>query len=189
MKSKYHWPRMHQEIYDYIHSCDICQLIKRDTCTSTPLTSLPVVSRFERWHIDVLQLHRTKQGYQYVLLVVDSFIKWVEAFPMQSQEAVAVAKCLFENIFTTFGCQKSLVSDRGKSFMNNLLASLCDIFEIKHFLTSNYPPQTNSQVERTNSTLIQCLRAYTDKEQNKWPSKLPARNSHGFKKFSFYSVN
>lgn len=162
---------------------------KGHSCTSTPLTSLPVVSRFERWHIDVLQLHRTKQGYQYVLLVVDSFIKWVEAFPMQSQEAVAVAKCLFENIFTRFGCQKSLVSDRGKSFMNNLLASLCDIFEIKHFLTSNYPPQTNSQVERTNSTLIQCLRAYTDKEHNKWPSKLPARNSHGFKKFSFYSVN
>ena len=57
--------------------------------------------------------------------------------------------------------------------MNNLVNSLCDIFEIKHFLTSSYHPQTNSQVERTNSTLIQCLRAYIDKDQNNWPSKLP----------------
>ena len=174
MKSKYHWPRMHQEIYDYIHSCETCQLIKRDThARPPPLTSLPVVGRFERWHMDFLKLHKTNQGYQYVLLVVDSFTKWVEAFPMKSQEAVEVAKCLFENIFSRFGCPKSLVSDRGKSFMNNLVTSLCDIFEIKHFLTSSYHPQTNSQVERTNSTLIQCLRAYTDKEQNNWPSKLP----------------
>ena len=55
--------------------------------------------------------------------------------------------------------------------MNNFVNSLCDIFEIKHFLTSSYHPQTNSQVERTNSTLIQCLRAYID---NNWPSKLPS---------------
>ena len=174
MKSKYHWPRMHQEIYDYIHSCDTCQLIKRDThARPPPLTSLPVVGRFERWHMDFLKLHKTTQGHQYVLLVVDSFTKWVEAFPMHSQEAVEVARCLFENIFSRFGCPKSLVSDRGKSFMNNLVNSLCDIFEIKHFLTSSYHPQTNSQVERTNSTLIQCLRAYIDKDQNNWPSKLP----------------
>ena len=174
MKTKYHWPKMHQEIYDYIHSCNTCQRIKRNThAHNPPLTPLPVVGRFERWHIDFLKLHKTKQGYQYVLLVVDSFTKWVEAFPMKTQESSDVANCLFENIFSRFGCPKYLVSDRGKSFMNSIVASLCEILEIKHFLTSSYHPQTNSQVERTNSTLIQCLRAYTDKHQENWPNKLP----------------
>lgn len=74
--------------------------------------------------------------------------------------------------------------------MNNLISYLCDIFDIKHFLTSSYHPQTNSQVERTNSTLIQCLRAYADKEQNNWPSKLPGilmalRNSPSTQSTSF----
>lgn len=76
MKTKYHWPRMHQEIYDYIHSCDTYQLIKRNThARSPPLTSLPIVGRFERWHMDFLKLHKTSKGYPYVLLIVDSFTK------------------------------------------------------------------------------------------------------------------
>lgn len=110
---------------------------------------------------------------------------------MKTQEATEVGRCLFENIITRYGCPKSLVSDRGKSFMNNLISYLCDIFDIKHFLTSSYHPQTNSQVERTNSTLIQCLRAYyADKEQNNWPSKLPGilmalRNSPSTQSTSF----
>lgn len=191
MKTKYHWPRMHQEIYDYIHSCDTCQRIKRDThARSPPLTSLPIVGRFERWHMDFLKLHKTTKGYQYVLLIVDSFTKWVEAFPMKTQESTEVADCLFQNVFTRYGCPKYLVSDRGKSFMNSLVSCLCDIFEIKHYLTSSYHPQTNSQVERTNSTLIQCLRAYTDKHQENWPKKLPGilmalRNSPSTQSTSF----
>lgn len=191
MKTKYHWPRMHQEIYDYIHSCDICQSIKRDThARNKPLTSLPVVGRFERWHMDFLKLHKTSKGYQYVLLIVDSFTKWIEAFPMKTQESTEVADCLFQNVFTRFDCPKYLVSDREKSFMNSLVSCLCDIFEIIHYLTSGYHPQTNSQVERTNSTLIQCLRAYTDKHQENWPKKLPGiimalRNSSSTQSTSF----
>ena len=107
------------------------------------------------------------------MLVVDSFTKWVEAFPMDSQEVVEVELCLFENIFSRFGYPKSLVSDRGKSFMNNLVSILCNIFEIKHFLTSSYHPQTNSQFERKTSALIQCLREYIVKEKNKLLLKLP----------------
>lgn len=97
MKSKYHWPRMHQEIYDYIHSCGTCQRIKRDThARPPPLTSLPVVGRFHRWHMDFLKLHKTNKGYQYVLLIVESFSKWVEAFPMKTQEAVIDSFKFFE---------------------------------------------------------------------------------------------
>ena len=133
MKSKYHWPRMHQAIHDYIHHCDTCQRIKRDThAHPPPLTPLPTDGRFERWHMDFLKLHKTKDGYQYVLVIVDSFTKWIEAFPMKTQESTEVATCLFENVFTRFGCPKYLVSDRGRSFMNNLITALCELFDIKH---------------------------------------------------------
>ena len=99
--------------------------------------------------MDFLKLHKTTQGLQYKLLIVDSFTKSVD-----SQEVVEVEQCLFENIFSRFGYPKSLVSDKGKSFMNNFVSRLCDIFEIKDFLTSSYHPQTNSQFGRKTSTLI-----------------------------------
>ncbi|CAG2189252.1 Retrovirus-related Pol polyprotein from transposon 17.6,Retrovirus-related Pol polyprotein from transposon opus,Retrovirus-related Pol polyprotein from transposon 297 [Mytilus edulis] len=93
---KYFWPKMHQSIENYIRSCDRCQRIKRDTKgKKPPLNPLPVDTTFERWHMDFLKLSKTNEGYSYVLLLVDSFSKWSEAFPMKTQEASEVAKFYF----------------------------------------------------------------------------------------------
>ncbi|CAG2257306.1 unnamed protein product [Mytilus edulis] len=174
MKERYHWEHMHQDVYDFIHSCDRCQRIKKDQhIRPPPLTSMPIDGPFERWHIDFLKLSKTKQGYQYVLLVVDSFTRWIEGFPMKNQEATEVAKVLFEQIFSRFGAPSKIVSDLGKQFTSNLIHALSEIFDIKQHFTSAYHPQTNSFCERNNRTLIQSLRAYCDKDQENWPAKLP----------------
>lgn len=174
LKRKYYWPRMHQEIYDYIQSCDRCQRIKK--CKHNrppPLTSMPIDGPFARWHIDFLKLSKTTEGYQYLLLVVDSFTRWVEAFPLKTQESKQVAQILFEQIFSRFGAPLKLVSDLGKQFTSNLILSLCEIFNVKKHFTSAYHPQSNSFCERNNRTILQALRAYTDKEQNNWPKLIP----------------
>ena len=174
VKQKYHWPKMHQNIYDYIQSCERCQRTKTDQhIRPPPQTPMPIDGPFERWHMDFLKLSKTKDGNQYLLLVVDSFTRWVEAFPMKNQESKSVAKVLFEQIFSRFGAPKKLVSDLGKQFTSNLILSLCEIFNVKKHFTSAYHPQTNSFCERNNRTIIQSIRAYCDKEQDNWPSKIP----------------
>ena len=130
LKQKYHWPRMHQDIYDYIQSCDRCQRIKKyKQNRPPPLTSMPIDGPFERWHIDFLKLSKTTEGYQYLLLVVDSFTRWIEAFPLKNQESKEVATILFEQIFSRFGAPLKLVSDLEKQFTSNLILSLCEIFK------------------------------------------------------------
>jgi hypothetical protein len=52
---------------------------------------MPIADSFERWHIDILELTQTKEGYRYVLLVVDSFSRWSEAFALKSQDAASIA--------------------------------------------------------------------------------------------------
>ncbi|CAG2256181.1 Retrovirus-related Pol polyprotein from transposon gypsy,Retrovirus-related Pol polyprotein from transposon opus,Retrovirus-related Pol polyprotein from transposon 297,Retrovirus-related Pol polyprotein from transposon 412,Retrovirus-related Pol polyprotein from transposon 17.6 [Mytilus edulis] len=171
---KYCWPKMHQSIENYIRSCDRCQRIKRDTKgKKPPLNPLPVDTTFERWHMDFLKLSKTNEGYSYVLLLVDSFSKWSEAFPMKTQEASEVAKVLFREIISRYGAMKCLVTDLGRNFVSNLVNALCEMLNITRHHTSSYHPQTNGLVERTNSTLIQAVRAYSDKDQNNWPNKLP----------------
>ncbi|KAL5009348.1 hypothetical protein ScPMuIL_014929, partial [Solemya velum] len=173
LKTKYFWPKMHQDIYDYIHSCDRCQRSKLDQHNRPPpLTSMPIEGAFDRWHIDFLKLSKTTEGYQYVLLVVDSFTRWVEAFPMKTQDSKSVARVLFEQVFSRFGAPKKLVSDLGKQFTSNLIQALCEIFDVQRCVTSAYHPQSNSFCERNNRTLIQALRTYTDKDQDNWPSKI-----------------
>jgi hypothetical protein len=42
--------------------------------------------------MDILAgLPKTKEGYQYILLVTDSFSHWAEAFPLKTQEAQEIA--------------------------------------------------------------------------------------------------
>lgn len=108
-----------------------------------------------------------------MLLVVDSFSKWTEDFPMRTQEAKEVADILYNEIFTRYGAPSTIVSDRGRNFMSKLVNALCELFEVKRLLTSSYHPQTNATVERANSTLAQTLRSYINKDQMNWPSLLP----------------
>ena len=140
-----------------------------------PLTNMPMAESFERWHMDILgPLTTTDDGYQYILLVVDSFSRWSEAFPLKTQEAIEVATVLFNEIIARYGAPRILVSDRGKNFMSKLVSALCEMFDITRHHTSAYHPQTNSTCERLNSTIAQILRAYIDKDHKNWPSLLPS---------------
>ncbi|CAC5362588.1 unnamed protein product [Mytilus coruscus] len=63
LKLEYYWPKMHQQVNDYVRSCDRCQRIKtRNQNHKAPLTLMPIADSFERWHIDILELTQTKDG-------------------------------------------------------------------------------------------------------------------------------
>ena len=176
IRLKYWWPKMYQMIHDYVQNCDVCQRIKVDRHRHpVPLNPLPVEEVFSRLHIDILgPLPKTKEGYQYCLVIVDSFSKWCESFAMRTQEATEVASILYNEIFTRYGAPRTIVSDRARNFMSKLVAALCEMFRVTRHYTSSYHPQTNAAVERVNSTLSQTLRAYIDKDQSNWPSLLPS---------------
>ena len=118
-------------------------------------------------------LKKADGGEQYILLIVDSFSRWCEAFALKDQKATTVAKVLYEQIFTRYGAPRELISDRGTQFMSKLVAALCTLFAVKCHCTNAYHPQTNSSCERMNSTIGQALRAYVKDDQSDWPDMLP----------------
>ncbi|MEW8546122.1 MAG: reverse transcriptase domain-containing protein [Candidatus Thiodiazotropha sp.] len=175
IRERYYFPGMYQIISDYVTTCDLCQRMKVDRRKhQPPLTSMPIADVFSRWHMDILGPLPKARGYQYILLVVDSFSKWCEAFPLESQDAKIVASVLYNEIITRYGAPSVLVSDRGQNFMSKLVSALCEMFDITRHHTSSYHPQTNSTCERMNSTLAQTLRMYCNKDQSNWPDILPS---------------
>ena len=160
IKIKYYWPGMYKDIFQYVLTCQTCQRSKQTKpTTKATLVPMKVANVFDRWHIDILgPLTPTAQGFKYLLLVVDSFSRWIECFPMKDQEALTVAKLLYSEVFCRFGAPHTLVSDRGRNFMSKLVTALCEMFQVKRHFTSSYHPQTNSTCERLNRTLATCLR-------------------------------
>ena len=167
---------MFSEIERYVKSCTTCQRVKVNRHGKhAPLQPLPVGDVFSRLHIDILgPLKTSPEGYKYVLLVVDSFSKWCEAFPLKSQNAAEVAKILYNEIICRYGAPSSLLSDRGAQFMSKLIKELCNIFQITKIQTSSYHPQTNASCERMNSFIWQTLRAYCKPDQSNWVQLLPS---------------
>ena len=174
LRLKYYWPRMYKDVYEHVHTCAECQAAKRDyKGKKAPLHPLPITDIFNRWHIDILgPLPETADKEKYVLVLVDSFTKWCEAYPLKSQSSFEIKKCLFDT-FARFGAPECIVSDRGANFLSKMVAALCELFQVKRVCTSSYHPQSNSAVERMNGIIAQGIRTYLDKHQDKWSTYLP----------------
>lgn len=172
---KYYWPGMYQNVADYVRSCDHCQCAKKSTQnTHVPLVNMPVTKPFKRIHMDILgPVTQTSKGHKYILLVVDSFSKWPEAFPLKTQDSKEIAKVLFREIFARYGAPRTLITDRGQNFMSKLVTAVCELFQVTRHYTSSYHPQTNAACERMNSTIAQCIRTYINEDQDNWKELLP----------------
>ena len=122
-------------------------MLKREQCQQAKryshhkkqalLKPLPIGHPFSRLHVDILgPLKKTKDGYRYILMVVDSFSKWTEAFPLQTMEAREIACKLYDEVICRFGVPDSILTDRAQNFMSVLLKELCGILGITKLSTS-----------------------------------------------------
>ena len=173
VKQKYYWPLMYSQLRELVLGCQDCQQAKKQTKEKkAPMRPLPVVPIFERIHCDLLgPVTKSVDGYQYILLVVDSFSRFPEAFPLKTQKAEEVAEALY-SVICRWGAPTSILSDNGRNFVSKLCKVLFDLFKIKHLRTSAYHPQCNSACENINRTILQSFRLYCSKAQEKWPSVL-----------------
>ena len=74
--------------------------------------------------------------------------KWAEALATKTDDAKTVAKFIYENIITRFGCPKELVSNRGTHFLNDIIEQLTNKFLIKHRKTTLYHLRANGQTKK-----------------------------------------
>ena len=68
------------------------------------------------WKLDFAQMSSCK-GYKYLLVYVDTFTGWIEAFPCETKKATEVTKTLLREIVPRFELPWSLQSDNGPSFI------------------------------------------------------------------------
>ena len=127
----------------------------------------------ERVHLDFLgPLPRTRQGNEYVLVMVDQFTKWVECVPLPSQTAEVTASAAVTHFFARFGCPFQIFTDQGRNFESKLFVAVCEMLKIHKARTTPYRPSANGQVERYNRTLMDAVRCYIDKAQDRWDEHL-----------------
>ena len=148
----------------------VCNQNKKNKCYGkVPLTEYQAGAPMERVHVDFIgPLPKTERGNEHYLMMVDQFTKWVECIPLPSQKAEDTARAAVDGFFSRFGFPFQLFSDHGRNFESKLFEALCKALEIHKARTTPYRPSANGQVERFNRTLMDAVRCFLGKAQNKW---------------------
>lgn len=138
------WPGLDKDIEDTVSSCTICQCT-RNSASRVPLQQWPRASvRWQRVHIDYAEDTYSRQQ---MLIVVDSFSKWVEVFRMPSTTSFKTIERL-RTLFASFGLPEEVVTDNGTNFTSGEFREFLKKNGVKFTLTPPYHPASNGAAER-----------------------------------------
>lgn len=134
---------------------------------------IQVSGPYERIAVDCMgPLPITENGNRFIVVFIDHFTKYIEAFAVPNITADTIARLFVEKIVCRHGVPQILQSDRGSDFTSNLMAEITKLFGIHKVHTTAYHPMANGEVERANQTLITRIRMYVDATQKDWDEHL-----------------
>ena len=174
LRAAYYWPGYYNATKLWCKTCVVCA--QRKTATPhnrAPLQSVTVGSPMQMVAIDILgPLPKTAAGNRYVLVAGDYFTKWIEAYPIQNQEASTVVQKLLDQLFCRFSLPERLHSDQGRQFEAEIIKQLCKLLQIEKTRTTPYHPQSDGFVERFNRTLLSMLSTRSNPHSTNWDEDL-----------------
>jgi hypothetical protein len=154
---KQSWQTMRADVKQYIRECPCCQKMSQ---IKTPINVLKFTTStyrpMEALNIDFIGPFPDKG---YVLVIIDTFSRWVELFATKDATAKAACSSLVEH-FGRFGSPTFIRSDNGPHFVNDLIKLFLEATGIAHNCTLAYSSEENAIVERSNKEINRHIRAF-----------------------------
>lgn len=79
------------------------------------------------WEADFTELPRGTFKYKYLLVFVDTFSGWVEAYPTRKETAAIVTRKLLEELLPRYGFPAMIGSDNGPAFVSKVTEGLASV--------------------------------------------------------------
>jgi hypothetical protein len=122
-------------------------------------------------------LKTTPSGFTHLLVVVDKFMKWVEAKPIRKLDGKTALKFV-KDTMVRFGIPHSIITDNGSNLSQGEVEEYCHHNRICLDLASVAHPQSNGQVERTNGLIMSGIKprleALLHRAAGAWAEELPS---------------
>ena len=172
----YWWPRMADEVAEYVKGCLVCQADKTlQKHKAGKLMPLPVPK--EAWHHitadRIVGLPKTKRGNTAILVVVDRLTKMTRIGACKdTSTAEDLARLFVDMVWKLHGMPRYITTDRGPEFTNKFVAHILAMLGTEHCKSTAYHPQSDGQTERMNRVLEDMLRHYVNPKQNDWDDLL-----------------
>ncbi len=170
------YPRLREYVTAFIRACPFCQKISdmKEVIHTAPFV-LSGHAPMRKISIDTVgPLNKEPDGYEYILVIIDNFTRFVELYPTKSVGAEEAAECLF-NFFGRYGKPELVIHDKGTQFQNELVIKLIELMQATPVPTLTGSKEQNAIVERANKEVMRHLRAlvFCDGLKFKWAKRLP----------------
>ena len=170
------WKKKSKDVKLYVKGCDVCQ--RNKTSTQAPLSNPQILQTpSRRWgsvSTDfIVQLPRTKSGYDAITTWVDRLSRRVHFIPGKTNDtAVDVAKSFFNVVYRHHGLPDEIISDRDRKFISKFWEELMNLAGVKLSMSSSHHPQTNGSSEIMNKMIENYLRCFVNFRQDDWDEYL-----------------
>jgi transposase InsO family protein len=169
-------PGLEKIVNKYVASCLTCQTRKKPRqkpiglLQKIPTSSYP----FEVISLDFIgPVNESDDGKNSILNMVCHATRYCECKAYSEQTAENVIDFLNERLVARHGCPRIIITDRGVQFTSHLFKEFCRDYDIIHYITSAYSPQSNGACERLNGTIVEVLSKYVNDKQREWSKYLP----------------
>ena len=170
---------MIEHIDQFISGCEVCQKFRKRHNRRSGQRFVISGSPFAELSVDILKLpKRDCNGNLYVVVIIDSFSRWVSLEAVPDKCALSAARALLKTI-GNFGVPVTIRSDGGKEFINDTVASVEHILGTKHHKLTPYLHEGNSLAEKANRSVLENLRnlifnsRYRLNGEHQWSDLLP----------------
>ena len=173
IRTRYFWANMYHDVVLHISKCDSCRSRKLKQ-QRAPMGDMPVAKYpFEIVGIDTCGPYiEAEGGAKYIIVIIDHFSGWPEAYTTHDKSALTVASLLLTDFIPRHSCPKLIISDQGTEFCNALVDSLTTELNINRIRTSPYQPQSNGKTERFNRVMNDIISKYVSPGQRDWDEYL-----------------
>ena len=167
---------MRKDVRDFVRACPACQKMARlKRVITAPRFTVTDLEPWRTISIDLMGPYPISvDGHEYLLVVVDTFSRYVELYPQQTKSAEESAKSLLQTI-GRHGCPSYILTDSGSEFRNDIIEQLCKYLGVRRRFTHPDSHQENAISERFNQEIDKHLRHITNEKRSKyqWSEYLP----------------
>ena len=139
---RFFWPHMKKDIEHYVTR--VCSCLKQrrpNIVPRAPIENIHTSAPFELVSLDFVHLEKSIGGYEYILVIVDHFTRFTQAYATTNKSARTAANKLYNDFILRFGFRARILHDQGGEFENKLfhrLEECCDMFRSR---TTPYHPK------------------------------------------------